>query len=79
MNKQQIKQINDLFTEALPFILDDKQYAFIQSLPQKQRICFIMRNAYGHSYKQIAENLEISVPTAKRNVSYATAKCNKAK
>jgi len=76
MNKLQIERANALFTETLPFILDDQQYSFIQSLPPKQKLCFILRHAYSYSYKQIAETLEISVATAKMNVSHASGKCN---
>lgn len=76
MNKLQIDRVNALFTETLPFILDDQQYSFIQSLPPKQRLCFILRHAYSYSYKQIAETLEISVSAAKMNVSRTSGKCN---
>lgn len=77
MNNLVVDRLNELFNETLPFVLDDQQYSFIKSLPSKQRICFLLRNAYSYSYKQIAETLDISEDTAKRNVSHAQAKCNK--
>lgn len=76
MNKLQIDRINELFSETLPLILDDKQYSFIQSLPPKQRLCFLLRNAYSYSYKQIAETLDISISAAKMNVSHVNNKIN---
>lgn len=77
MNKLQIDRANALFTESLPFILDDQQYSFIQSLPPKQRLCFILRHAYSYSYKQIAETLDISITSVGYNLSIGNKKTNK--
>jgi len=69
MNKQQIKQFNELLTETLPLMLSDETFNFLQSLPEKQRLCFILRYAYDYSGKQIAENLNISVSAVTSNLN----------
>lgn len=61
MNKPTIEAVNKLFTEALPFILSDETYKPLQSLPEKQRLCFILRYIYDYSYTQIAETLGTTV------------------
>lgn len=74
MNKLTIERINEMFTETLPLVLSDETYNFLQSLPTKQRLCFIMRNIYDYSYKQIGETLEISVASVGMNIREANIK-----
>lgn len=61
MNKQEIEKINELFTEVLPFILSDETYSLLQKLPEKQRLCFILRHIYDYSYRQIADTMGTTV------------------
>jgi len=61
MDNLEIQRINELYTETLPFILSDETYSFLQKLPEKQRLCFILRYIYDYSYKQIADTLGTSV------------------
>lgn len=57
MNKEEIKRITELYNEVLPFVLSDETYSFLQRLPEKQRLCFILRHIYDYSYKQIADTM----------------------
>jgi len=57
MDKLEIQRINELFTDVLPLMLSDETYNFLQSLPEKQRLCFILRHIYDYSYKQIADTM----------------------
>jgi len=77
MNKLEIERLNELYTETLPFVLSDETFNFLQSLPQKQRLCFILRNVYDYSYKQIAETMGISIKTVSTNLLKANNKAVK--
>lgn len=61
MEKQEIQRINELFTDVLPFVLSDETYTSLLKLPEKQRLCFILRHVYDYSYKEIAHTLGTTV------------------
>lgn len=65
--------------DTLVRVCDRERFAFfcdaVRSLPLQCRRAFVLKKVYGHSYKEIAEALQISEKTVEKHISKGIVRC----
>lgn len=65
--------------DTLDRTCSDEQFSFfcdaVRSLPVQCRRAFVLMKVYGHSYREIAEKLQISEKTVEKHISKGITRC----
>lgn len=65
--------------DTLARVCSSEQFAFfcdaVRSLPLQCRRAFVLKKVYGHSYREIAEKLQISEKTVEKHISKGITRC----
>lgn len=69
----------DQSSDTLARVCRSEDFAFmcdaIRSLPVQCRRALVLKKVYGHSYKEIAEKLQISEKTVEKHISKGVTRC----
>lgn len=65
--------------DTLSRVCSNEEFAFfcdaVRSLPLQCRRAFVLQKVYGHSYREIAEKLQISEKTVEKHISKGITRC----
>ena len=71
--------VPDPSSDTLERVCSSEQFAFfcdaVRSLPPQCRRAFVLKKVYGHSYREIAEKLQISEKTVEKHISKGITRC----
>lgn len=69
----------DANSDTLARVCSDEEFSFfcdaVRSLPLQCRRAFVLKKVYGHSYKEIAETLQITEKTVEKHIAKGITRC----
>ena len=80
-NSSEYRALQDPYGDTLRRACSNEEFAefcdAVRDLPVQCRRAFVLKKVYGHSYKEIAETLQISEKTVEKHISKGLMRCRR--